>query len=131
MAHENTSQSPLIAFVVDSCSVLQINEFKVDSSALTTSRQVKKLKNGKAPGFDGVPNILLKNLPRRAIVYLTYVINTCIKLCCFPKESKHASVIPIPKPGKDNSNPSNYRLISLLSSISKASKHTFFEKCSV
>jgi hypothetical protein len=31
----------------------------------------------------------------------------------------HASVIPIPKPGKDHPNPSNYRPISLLSSISK------------
>jgi hypothetical protein len=28
-------------------------------------------------------------------------------------------VIPVPKPGKDHSNPSNYRPISLLSSISK------------
>jgi hypothetical protein len=28
-------------------------------------------------------------------------------------------MIPIPKPGKDHSNPSNYRLISLLTSISK------------
>jgi hypothetical protein len=35
------------------------------------------------------------------------------------KEWKHAVVIPIPKPGKDPSNPSNYRPISLLSSISK------------
>jgi hypothetical protein len=32
---------------------------------------------------------------------------------------KHAVVIPIPKPGKDFSNPSNYRPISLLSFISK------------
>jgi Reverse transcriptase (RNA-dependent DNA polymerase)/Endonuclease-reverse transcriptase len=123
MAHENTSQSPLNASVVDSCSVLHVNEFNVDPSALTSPREVKKiikkLKNGKAPGFDGVPNILLKNLPRRAVVYLTYVFNSCIKLCYFPKVWKHASVIPIPKPGKDHSNPSNYRPISLLSSISK------------
>jgi hypothetical protein len=41
---------------------------------------IKKLRNGKAPGFAGVPNILLKNMPRRATVYLTYVFNSCIKL---------------------------------------------------
>jgi hypothetical protein len=41
---------------------------------------IKKLKNGKAPGFDGVPNILMKNMPRRAFVYLTFVFNSCFKL---------------------------------------------------
>jgi hypothetical protein len=83
MAHENTSQSPLNASVVDSCSVLYVNEFNVDPSALTSPKEVKKiikkLKNGKAPGFDGVPNILLKNLLRRAVVYLTYVVNSCTR----------------------------------------------------
>jgi hypothetical protein len=39
--------------------------------------------------------------------------------CFFPKQWRHAKVIPLPKPGKDHSNPSNYRPISLLSSISK------------
>jgi hypothetical protein len=34
-------------------------------------------------------------------------------------ETRLSAVIPIPKPGKDHSNPSNYRPISLLSSISK------------
>jgi hypothetical protein len=52
-------------------------------------------------------------------VYLSYVFNSCIKLCYFPKIWKHASVIPIPKPGKDHSNPLNYCPISLWSSISK------------
>jgi hypothetical protein len=103
MAHENTSQSPLKASVVDSCSVLHVNEFNVDPSALASPREVKKivkkLKNGKAPGFDGVPNILLKQLPRTAVVY---VFNSCIELCYIR-----------------NTNSSNYRPISLLSSISK------------
>jgi hypothetical protein len=66
---------------------------------------------------DGVPNIILKNMPRRVFVYLIYVYNSCIKLCYFPKIWKHGSVIPIPKPDKIHSNPSNYRLI--MSSISK------------
>jgi hypothetical protein len=48
-----------------------------------------------------------------------YIYNSSLKLCYFPKEWKHAVVVPIPKPGKDPSNPSNYRPISLLSSISK------------
>jgi hypothetical protein len=70
-------------------------------------------------GCDGVPNILLKNIPWRAAVFLTYIFNSCLKLCYFPKEWRNATLIPIPKPGKDHSDPSNYRPISLLSSISK------------
>jgi hypothetical protein len=37
----------------------------------------------------------------------------------FPKQWRHATVILIPNPGRDHSDPSNYRPISLLSSISK------------
>jgi hypothetical protein len=47
------------------------------------------------------------------------IFNSCLKLCSFPKKWRHATVIPIPKPGRDHSDPSNYRPISLLSSISK------------
>jgi hypothetical protein len=94
-----------------------------DSSSYTSPREIKniikKLKNGKAPGGDGVSNILFKNIPCRATIFLTYIYNSCLKLCYFPKEWKHAVVIPIPKPGKDPSNLSNYRPISLCSSISK------------
>jgi hypothetical protein len=59
-AHENTSQSPLHATIEVSCSGLHNNGFNVNNlSALTSPKEVKKiikkLKNGKAPGFDGVP----------------------------------------------------------------------------
>jgi hypothetical protein len=118
-AHENTVQFPLSTVVGESCSVLHDNKFNVNPSALTFPGVVgKAFKGGKAPGFNDVPNIILNNKPRRAFVYLTYVFNACIKLCYFPKIWKHVSVIPIPKPGRDHSNPSNYRPISLLSSIS-------------
>jgi hypothetical protein len=117
MAHENTSRSPLNASVVDSCSILHINEFHIDLRPWHLRRRSRRLSRNLR--LDGVPNILLKNLPRRAVVYLTYVFNSCIKLWYFPKIWNHASAIRIPKPGKDHSNPSNYRPISLLSSISK------------
>jgi hypothetical protein len=59
-------------------------------------------------------------------VYLSYVYNSCIKLWYFPKIWKHASVIPIPKPGKDHSNPINYRPI--MSSISKVFKFIILKR---
>jgi hypothetical protein len=68
---------------------------------------IKKLKSGKTTGCDEVPNMLLNNTPRRAAVSLTYIFNSCLKLCYFPKQWSHATVIPIPKPGKDHSDSSN------------------------
>jgi hypothetical protein len=43
MTHENMSQSPLNSSIVDSCSVLHVNEFTVDASALTSPAKVKKI----------------------------------------------------------------------------------------
>jgi hypothetical protein len=56
---------------------------------------------------------LLKNLSLKALVYLTYLFNGCLKLSYFPTKWKHA------KANKDLPNPSNFRSISLLSSVSK------------
>jgi hypothetical protein len=80
---------------------------------------IKKLKNPKAPGQDKINNILLKKLPSRGISYLLFIIIACMKFSYFPEEWKKAKVIPIPKPGKDHSDPSSYRPISLLCSLSK------------
>jgi hypothetical protein len=75
-AHNNTMSSPLEDIVEDGCSVLENNEFNLEASTLTSPREIKKiiknLKNCKAPGFDNIPNILLKNLSRKAIVFLHF-----------------------------------------------------------
>jgi hypothetical protein len=106
VAHENSLHSDQSTSVQDSCSALYSDVFNDDSSSHTRCGE-------------GVPNILLKNIPRRATVFLTYIFNSCLKLCYFPKEWKNAVVIPIPKPSKDPSNPLNYRPISRFSSIIK------------
>jgi hypothetical protein len=63
--------------VQDSCSALNSDVFTDDFSPYTSPREIKniikKLRNGKAPGCDDVPNILLKNIPRRVTVFLTYI----------------------------------------------------------
>jgi hypothetical protein len=49
--------------------------FSDDSSSYTSPLEIKniikKLKDGQAPDCDGVPNRLLKNIPRKATVFLT------------------------------------------------------------
>lgn len=73
----------------------------------------------KAPGDDGIMNVLLKNLPPSSINYLRTVFNACLKLNYWPKIFKEAKVVPIPKPGKDNTKAANYRPISLLNTTGK------------
>lgn len=80
---------------------------------------IKKLPNRKASGIDEIDNKIIKNLPRKAIVQLMYIINAILVTGYYPVKWKAAIVAPIPKPGKDLSNPVNYRPISLLSSLSK------------
>lgn len=58
-------------------------------------------------------------MPKKAIIFITYIFRACINLAYFPDRFKHAKVIAIPKPGKDPTSPNSYRPISLLSSLSK------------
>ncbi|GBO28534.1 putative RNA-directed DNA polymerase from transposon BS [Araneus ventricosus] len=80
---------------------------------------IKKLKNNKAPGIDNVSNMMIKKLPHNVIFYLTFLFHKILILGHFPQRWKTATVVPILKPGKDPTQPSSYRPISLLSSISK------------
>jgi hypothetical protein len=91
---------------------------------------IRKLKNSKSPGVDGIRNILLKKLPERGRLLLLLIICACMKLSYFPTRWKHAKVVAIPKPGKNLSIASSYRPISLLSSISKILERLpFRSKC--
>jgi len=69
----------------------------------------------KAPAPDGIISDILtlvfKNIPKT----VTLIYNECLKRGYFPNEWKIAKIIPITKPGKEDSqDPSKYRLISLL-----------------
>lgn len=67
----------------------------------------------KAPGSAGIPNVLLKNLPSGSMDSLCDLFNACISRNHLTRYFKVAKVIPIAKPGKDLSQSSNYRPISL------------------
>lgn len=94
-----------------------------DISLLVRPAEVKKialkLKTRKAPGLDNVSNILVKNLPQKGFVLLTKIFNACFKFNYFPSVWKTAKVIAIHKPGKDTSDPTSYRPISLLPCLGK------------
>jgi endonuclease/exonuclease/phosphatase family metal-dependent hydrolase len=83
---------------------------------------LKKLKKRKAPGPDEIPNEALSNLPDSAVKLLTNIINASLRLGYFPEQWKLAKVLMFPKPGKDHSDPNNYRPISLLCTLSKVAE---------
>ncbi|CAI6367016.1 unnamed protein product [Macrosiphum euphorbiae] len=60
---------------------------------------IKSLPSRRAPGPDGISNYALKNCGRKTITYLCRIFNWCKRLNYFPLPWKHATVIPIPKPG--------------------------------
>jgi hypothetical protein len=73
---------------------------------------VKRLKIGKAFGEDNVQNIVLKNLPRKAIIQLNHIVNAIFNLNYFPVKFKSAVIIPIPKSGKNKMKISSYRRLN-------------------
>ncbi|XP_076751563.1 uncharacterized protein LOC143423842 [Xylocopa sonorina] len=79
----------------------------------------RNLNNKKSASFDGIPNIVLKHLPRQYIFHYTILFNNCLHSAHFPAAWKTAKLITIKKKGKDSSDPNSYRPISLLPNISK------------
>ena len=72
-----------------------------------------------AVGPDEIHYQILKHLPQNSLKCLLSIFNHIWKSGNFPKSWKEAIIIPIPKPGKDHSDPSNYRPIALTSCICK------------
>ena len=80
---------------------------------------LKTTKNMKAPGFDGIFNLILKRLTTKSYTVISSILNRCLELHYFPSIWKVAKIVPIRKPGKDPTLPSSYRPISLLSALGK------------
>lgn len=75
---------------------------------------------GKAMGPDDIPNDFLTHLSTSALPALLTLFNSSWLNGTFPSAWKLATLVPIPKPGKDPTLPSSYRPISLLSSLGKS-----------
>ena len=71
------------------------------------------------PGPDQIHNEILKHLPDETLKLLLNIYNNLWHTQTFPNNWRLATIIPIPKPGKDHSDPSNYRPIALTNSLCK------------
>ena len=72
-----------------------------------------------AVGPDDIHYQFLKHLPEESLQLLLDIFNNIWETGIFPDIWREAIIIPIPKPGKDTTNPTNYRPISLTSCLCK------------
>lgn len=89
----------------------------------TTTREVwgimKSLKDKKAPGFDLITKEILRELPKKAVTFLTTLFNGILRVQYFPRLWKISQIIMIHKLGKPAHEVTSYRPISLLPILSK------------
>lgn len=72
-----------------------------------------------SPGLDDIPYAFLRHMPDNAFNFLLAIYNLIWRTGDFPSSWSVAVVLPIPKPGKDHFQATNYRPISLTSCICK------------
>ena len=72
-----------------------------------------------ATGPDEVHYQMLKHLPPKSLHALLHIFNDMWETGKFPESWELATIIPIPKPGKDHAEPNSYRPIALTSCLCK------------
>jgi len=80
---------------------------------------LKDIRGRGAPGADKITNKALKHLPEEFHHIMANLANSSMRLSHIPAQWKHADIVMIPKPGKNPTNVTSYRPISLLSTMSK------------
>lgn len=92
-----------------------------------TNTEIMELSNriprGKAPGPDGVPDLIIRNVARYKPEILRDIFNKCLKESVFPRAWKIAKLVLLRKGDKPLEDPSSYRPICLLNTVGK-----FFER---
>ena len=87
------------------------------------NKAIDKLPPKSAPGPDGIPNLLLKNLKFEIIPILSTIYQKSLDSGRIPSKFLNAFVKPIKKPKKQRSNPASYRPVSLTTGLSKIFEH--------
>ena len=105
---------------------------RILSEAQVTEQEVLKILNtlkiNKSSGPDQIPNKLLKMSALLIAKPLANLFNKSLKLGKFPSSWKKACITPIFKQKGSNSDPTNYRPISLLPTLSKILEKIVFAK---
>lgn len=81
-----------------------------------------------SPGADGVCYNMLAHMSDRALEVVLKLFNKIWNTGRIPAKWKESVIISIPKPGRDPSNPSNYRPIALTSQLGKTMERMVMER---
>ena len=95
------------------------DEFYNSDFSMDELKQALSTTKSTAPGPDDITNDIIKLLPETSLQTLIETTNAMWRSRTFPQEWREATVIPLPKPEKEHSDPNNYRPISLTSCICK------------
>ena len=79
------------------------------------AKKIKKMKNNKSPGVDGIPPKLVKEIVEQISTPLAKLFNLSVE-GIVPSEWKEANITPLFKKGSRNK-PENYRPVSLTSVV--------------
>ncbi|XP_076660928.1 uncharacterized protein LOC143364494, partial [Halictus rubicundus] len=97
---------------------LEIKNYNCPFSLSEMERAIQSSRNS-SPGPDNIPYEMVKRLPETGKRALLDVYNLIWETGSYPEQWCEASIIPILKAGKDRTQPSNYRPISLTCCLSK------------
>lgn len=93
-------------------------DFTTYNAESVTTREIKYAismqNNNKAPGFDKLDALIIKNFCRICINYIRNLFTKCLQLGHFPDTWKRGSIIFFKKRNKDGKTPRSYRPITLL-----------------
>ena len=82
------------------------------------AKKIKKTKDNKSPGVDGIPPKLLKEIVEQISTLLAKVFNLSLEEGTVPSAWKEANITPLFKKGSRNK-PEHYRPVSLTSVVCK------------
>lgn len=80
------------------------------------NKAIDSLPNNKSPGPDGFSGEYYKTFKHLLIPYMERTFSAAVASASFPPEMLSATIVTLPKPGKEPNIPSNFRPISLLNS---------------
>ena len=113
--HSSSRRTRHVSKDVKRMSLEQAESFTSDQ----VTSAIKSCRSSRVYGPDTLSIFHLKNLGPLATEHLTALYNDSLKSCRLPSIWKTSLVFPIPKPGKDSSQGTSYRPISLLCPAAK------------
>lgn len=91
-------------------------------------KEIGKMDPKKSPGYDLITQSVLKELPKKCLIFITILFNAILRLNHFPDLWKVSQIIMVHKPGKPASDVTSYRPISLTPVLSKLWERIFLTR---